>query len=71
MNALVGLGSRVKKCRKKLGISTLELDYRAGLCRGHVSKIESGERISPGIRTIASLAIALGVSIGWLATGKK
>jgi transcriptional regulator with XRE-family HTH domain len=64
------IASRIKRTRESHGLSALDLDKRAKLTPGHVSKIESGERENPTIRTIAVLAIALQVSIGWLVSGE-
>ena len=65
------LADRVRMARTRSGISTDDLDRKAGLAIGHTYKIETGKRLSPSIETVAAIASALGVSIDWLITGIK
>jgi transcriptional regulator with XRE-family HTH domain len=61
--------SRVKERRAALNISARELDRRAGLAEGHTSLIETGTRGAEA-KTLAALAVALGVTLDWLVLGR-
>lgn len=51
-------------------VSGVELDRIAGLCRGHVSAIETGAKDNPTINTLRPIAQSLGASLDWLASGQ-
>jgi CheY-like chemotaxis protein/DNA-binding XRE family transcriptional regulator len=59
------LGTTIKNCRGRLGISQEELAWRAGLRRTYVADIERGVR-NITLKSVASLAKALEVSISLL-----
>lgn len=54
-------GERVRKLRKKLGISQEELGFRAGLHRTYIGSIERGEQ-NVSIDNIHKIAKGLKVS---------
>lgn len=58
-------GSRVRKLRKKMGISQEELGFRARLHRTYIGSIERGEQ-NISIDNIHKIAKALKVSPGEL-----
>jgi transcriptional regulator with XRE-family HTH domain len=43
-----------------------QLAARTGLSQGHVSHLENGERLNPGMTTLKRLARALGVPVAEL-----
>ncbi len=53
-----GLGARVKRRRKQLGMSQVALSQSAGINQGYLSEIERGRR-RPSNQTIHALAVAL------------
>ncbi|MBI5018838.1 helix-turn-helix transcriptional regulator [Candidatus Gottesmanbacteria bacterium] len=55
------LGERIRKLRKKLGISQEELGFRAGVHRTYIGAIERAEQ-NVSIDTIHGIAKALKVS---------
>lgn len=55
----------VKKRRKKIGISQVELAHRIGVPQPRIAEIESG-RFPEDPERIVLLAKALGVDINWL-----
>jgi len=58
-------GVVIRESRRRLGISQEELGWRAGLHRTYITDVERGVR-NISIRSIASLAAALEVSISSL-----
>lgn len=59
---------RLRKARKSRDLTAATLSLAAGIGRGSVALMESGERL-PRTSTIERLAAVLGVSPGWLAFG--
>ena len=62
-----GVASRLRETRIHLGLSVLALATAAGLSHTAVGNVERGTM--PILATAEALAIALGVSPGWLAYG--
>ncbi|MBX6323392.1 MAG: helix-turn-helix domain-containing protein, partial [Rhodospirillaceae bacterium] len=60
-----GLGVRLKELRRARGMTLAQLAAKTGLSVGSLSQVERG-RVSPTIRTIYSVATALGVSPAWI-----
>ena len=58
--ATEGLGQRVRRRRKELGLSQVELSGLAGINQGYISEIERGRR-RPSRHTIDALAVALDI----------
>lgn len=56
------IGSEVKNCRKRLGITITELSATSGISTGMLSKIENGVS-TPSLMTLEVLASSLGVPI--------
>jgi transcriptional regulator with XRE-family HTH domain len=54
-------GKRMKRIRKERKITQRELEISTGLCKGTISKYETGE-IEPKISRIEWICKALGVS---------
>ena len=63
---LVVLGERLHRQRMALDWSQDALAAKAGVMRARISDLERGERPRPSAVTLAKLARALGVSVGWL-----
>ena len=57
------IGRKIKKYRKKLGISQDTLSKKAGLAFHTIAKIETGSTPNPTIETVKKIADALGVSL--------
>lgn len=57
------IGRHLRRLRRERGFSQEELARRAGVDRGAIAKIETGQRTSPSIGTLMPLASALGVSL--------
>jgi transcriptional regulator with XRE-family HTH domain len=57
------VGKKIKKYRKKLGISQDTLSKKAGLAFHTIAKIETGATPNPTIDTVKKIADALGVSL--------
>jgi len=58
----VSIGREVRACRRKLGMTLVELARAAGLSLGMMSKIENGI-ISASLSTLQALSRALGVPL--------
>ena len=58
----VPLGEHIHALRIQAGISSRELDRRAGLSEGHVNHIENGDITRLRVDTIQRLAVALDVT---------
>jgi transcriptional regulator with XRE-family HTH domain len=43
-NISVRLGQRLRKLREKAGLSQVEMAYRFGIDRGHISDLERGKK---------------------------
>jgi transcriptional regulator with XRE-family HTH domain len=61
-DVLLRFGQRVRELRRLTGLSQEELAALCGLDRTYVSSLERGKR-NVGLRNIAALASALGVSL--------
>jgi len=64
---LPALGIVLAEVRKDRGLTQEELSHRTGVHRNYIGGIERGER-SPTVEVIATLADALGISLGELFT---
>lgn len=64
-----GIAERLKESRRSAGMTQADLDLEAGLSKGHVSKIERGERVDLAPSTAMALADALDVDVRWLVFG--
>lgn len=63
-----GVAARVRETRQALGLSVRVLATAAGVSHTAVGNVERGTM--PGLDTTEALAVALGVSPGWLAFGE-
>jgi transcriptional regulator with XRE-family HTH domain len=68
---LLTFGQRVEMARVNRNMTKQRLEQEAGLARGYVSRITSGEQggTRPGAGTVGSLARVLVVDESWLLTG--
>lgn len=57
------IGKKIKRYRKKLGISQDTLSKKAGLAFHTVAKIETGATPNPTIETVKKIADVLEVSL--------
>ncbi len=55
------LGQKVKKCRRELGMTQVELRAKTGLSQGYISMLEKG-KFDPTAPVIIKLAVALNTS---------
>ncbi len=60
-----GVGARLKDLRHTRGMTLAQLAEQTGLSVGTLSQVERG-LVSPTVRTIYSVATALGVSPAWI-----
>lgn len=63
------LGDRIRILAKRAGLTLNGLAREAGLDRSYLGRILSGETQNPGIRNMAALASALGVTLDALLEG--
>lgn len=66
----LGLTTRVQTARTDAGLHRLALEQLVGFSRGSLTRIEEGHS-KPAIDTVERIAMALGVSPGWLAYGDE
>jgi transcriptional regulator with XRE-family HTH domain len=64
----VALGRRIRELRKAKGWRQIDLAEHSGVHEVHISDLERGSR-EVGIRTLQSLARALGVSLAAMLKG--
>ncbi len=62
-----GLGPRLRKRRKELGLTQTELAERVGTSQAVIQKIENGKSLRP--RILEEIAAALDVKPAWLMFG--
>jgi transcriptional regulator with XRE-family HTH domain len=70
--SLEGLPERLRQAREDLGLGCNELDRKASVGGGMVSRIETGKKLT-GVagNVLLRLADALGVRAGWLLAGER
>src|SRR3954451_14288560 len=61
------LGTRLRSARETAGLSQRQLAFD-GCTAAYISRLEAGARV-PSLQMINELAVRLGVSSQWLATG--
>ena len=66
MNKGALIGKRIKLLRLERGLSQADIEKASGICRSHISKIESGKVGNPGLHTLERLAMALKISVSYL-----
>ncbi len=64
------LGERARYARLRLGLNQIDIDKRLGKKPGYLTRIESGERLSPRVDSMKALAAALEVDMLWLVSGE-
>lgn len=62
-------GRKLKELREASRLTQGQLEVKAKVAQGHISRLESGERTNAKLSTIGRLASALGVTIGELVEG--
>ncbi len=62
---------RIKLCKKKAGLTNKQLSELAGVPYGTLNKILGSETREPSINAIIKIAVALGVSAGYLISGDE
>lgn len=62
----MALGARIRRARKRAGLSALAVDRKADLTHGHTNAIERGVHKNPGVETVCAIAKAIGADIGEL-----
>ena len=68
LDVCIQLGERIRQLRMKRGWRQIDLAQHSGVHEVHISDLERGSR-EVGIRTLQSLAKALGVSIAAMLKG--
>ena len=56
-------GERIRALREQRGLSREALAEKTGLSAVYIKKLETGERSSPSLPALASIAKALGVTL--------
>jgi transcriptional regulator with XRE-family HTH domain len=69
-SAANGLGDRLRRARKKAGLSQGALAREASVSASAVSQWESPGGTKPNLERLCSIAMATRVSLDWLLTGK-
>lgn len=64
----VSLGARLRALREAAGLDVTSLAGRCGMKQPYLSRVEAG-RTLPSLRTLAKLAIALGVPLSDVVDG--
>lgn len=64
----VAFGDRIRRLRKKRGVTQVELADLVGVGRSYLSQVEHGKR-DPGLRLIKALADGLGTTASDLLRG--
>lgn len=64
------IGERIKKRRKELQLTQLDIKEKAGISSGNMSDIERGNRL-PAASTLVQLSEILNCSVDWILTGKS
>ncbi len=67
-NIGMSIGTRIKECRKELGLTQKQLASKVGIKQGTLSELENGE--SAGTTLVATFAKELKVNALWLETGR-
>lgn len=62
------IGKRIRKRRKELGLTQLDIKAATGISSGNLSDIENGNRL-PSASTLVHLSNILQCSIDWMLTG--
>jgi transcriptional regulator with XRE-family HTH domain len=65
------VGERVKRLRKRAGMTQQELAGKAGISLSNLAQIEQGQKTDPRISTVTALAEALGVDVNQLLFNRK
>lgn len=65
----MSIGQRIRKRRQELNLTQQDLADALGLTPQHISLIEQDKRI-PSLLSLVKLAEELGVTVGYLVTGK-
>lgn len=60
------LPERLRECRHAAGFRQDDLAAKSGVAPGYIAELETSDHSNPTLRTIASLADALGVSAAYL-----
>lgn len=63
---ITSVGQRIRHVRETRGMSIGDLATKAGLAKSYVAKLERGDVDNPGVRTLASIAVALRITVGAL-----
>src|SRR5262249_36158907 len=64
------LGDRIRKARRRCGLTGAELARQVGIVRQHLYAIETNKTVDPGALIVARIAEALNVSADYLLSGR-
>ena len=67
-NVATRFGRRLRALREKAGLSQVEMAYRFGIDRGHISEMENGKR-NVGLPMLETLADGFKMTISELTKG--
>ena len=60
---IAAVGLRLRSIREEHGITQAQLGKRAGIAIDQVSRLEHGHYVSPGLRTILRIAMAMRIDV--------
>ena len=63
------IADKIRKAREHRGLSQIALNKKAGLCHGHISKLESKGNHIPRTDTLQKISDATGIKIQWFVRG--
>jgi transcriptional regulator with XRE-family HTH domain len=69
LDAIPGIGSRLRAARERLGWSREALAFHAGVSWSAIAQVEAGRRTNVRPSTLAALSRPLGVTIDYLVSG--
>jgi transcriptional regulator with XRE-family HTH domain len=62
------LGPRLKRLRRRRGLTQMELARKVGISQGHLSAVETGRKSGVSVAVLVRLARVLKVELGELVT---
>lgn len=67
---MISIGERIRLSRQSSNLSVRALSERACVANADISRLESGLQTRPGAEKLMRIALALNVTLDWLACGR-
>lgn len=61
----MSIGKEIRRKRKELKLTQMELAEKTGVCRNYISDLEN-DRYTPSVKTLAKISKILGLDINFL-----